>query len=150
MKEKLKLRMASLCARSEQCSADIYTKLCKGGLVAADAKEVLEDLKNQRFVDDARFAAAYARDKVRFSSWGPLKVRAGLTAKRIPSDLIQQAIEAVDANDIHDALMRCARSKARTLNLTDPSDAKKLLQYLAGRGFGYEQCMGALRELRSL
>ena len=147
LKEKLTLRMAGLCARSEQCSADIYTKLCRGGLTADEAREVLEKLKERRFIDDSRFAAAFARDKVRFAGWGPRKVQAALMAKRIPSTLIREALDSLEAADIEEALMKAAHAKARSLDLAERTDARKLLQHLASRGFSPDHCMRALRFL---
>ena len=65
--------MAGLCAKFEQCPYDIMAKLRKFGLTAEDAGEVLDSLREQKFVDEARYARSFARDKVRFSGWGRSK-----------------------------------------------------------------------------
>ena len=79
--------MAGLCAKSEQCPYDIMAKLRKFGLTAEDAGEVLDSLREQKFVDEARYARSFARDKVRFSGWGRNKIRQQLMLKRIPTAL---------------------------------------------------------------
>lgn len=143
------VRMADLCARSEQCEAEILQKLLRLGLGHADAEGVVAELVERRFIDDARYAAAFARDKVRFAGWGRLKIRAALAAKRIPSATVNEAIAAVEAADYDDALMRAARAKARSLDLDDPADRNRLLRHIASRGFEPSKACEALAMLKS-
>ena len=62
-KEKILQALEALCARREYCTSDIYRKVlerCEGDTVMAG--EILESLKADRFVDDARYSAAFARE----------------------------------------------------------------------------------------
>lgn len=145
--EKLRLKMAGLCARSEQCTFDIALKLRRHGLTIAQTNEILAFLRDGRFLDDRRYAAAFAADKVRFSAWGRLKIRMGLRAKRIPDSIIAEAIEKIDEEDYANALMRAARAKAASLTLTDPADKRKLYLHLASRGFESSLIADAVRRL---
>ena len=70
--EQALLRMADLCARSEQCPYDIAKKLRAKALSEADIHKVIDELRRRRFIDERRFAASFARDKVRFAGWGRL------------------------------------------------------------------------------
>ncbi len=148
-KEKLRLRMASLCARSEQCSGDIRRKLLNAGLSAADTEEIIQELKERKFIDDRRFAAAYARDKVVFSAWGRRKIRLNLMARRIGSDLIDYALDSVDAKDYAVAILRAARAKARSLDIEDFNDRQKLMRHLLSRGFETDIASKAVRKLEA-
>ena len=56
-------RMAWLCSRREYCSAAVLGKLRQKGLDDKDAAAVLERLVRERYVDDARYARAFVRDK---------------------------------------------------------------------------------------
>ena len=49
-------RAAALCARSEQSSGDISGKLVKWGLGTVDARQVVDQLIEQGFIDDGRYA----------------------------------------------------------------------------------------------
>ena len=53
------IRMADLCARSEQCSADIEGKLLRLGLSRAQAQKIVGELRDGRFIDDGRYARAF-------------------------------------------------------------------------------------------
>lgn len=133
--EALLKRMAGLCARSEQCSFDISTKLYKAGLPKEKREEILEYLIANRYLDDARYARSFASYKVRFSAWGKRKIRMALAAKRIPTDLISNALEAIDPKDYTEALRRVTEAKKRDMDTSDPQQKAKLFRHLLARGF---------------
>lgn len=144
----LRLRMADLCARSEQCEYDILTKLLRAGAAQSEAAEIIDFLKQRKFLDNARYARAYANDKVRFAGWGRLKIRASLRAKRISDEDISAAMEQIDEEEYCEALMRVARAKAASVNLSDFRSRQKLLRSLASRGFEPSAAIRAIERLR--
>lgn len=133
-----RLRMADLCARSEQCELDIRKKLQRLGQSADTTDSIISFLIENRFLDSRRFAVSFARDKCRFSSWGNNKIRLGLMMKRIPKADIEAALQEIDRADYLDALKRVTLAKARNLDLTG-SDARearlKLYRHILSRGF---------------
>ena len=70
-------RLQAQCSRSEMCSGQVRRRLLrwsvaqqqKGlpGFSDHQVEEIVEALIKERFVDDARFAGAYVRDKARFA-----------------------------------------------------------------------------------
>lgn len=134
-KEDMLLKMAGLCARSEQCEFDIAKKLYAKQLSHADIEWVLTELRDRKFLDNARYAAAYALDKVRFAVWGRLKIRAGLAAKRITGTMADEALEQIDEDDYEAAIERAAKAKAASLDLSKREDRIKLYRHLLSRGF---------------
>lgn len=133
--EALLKRMAGLCAKSEQCTFDISTKLYKAGLPKEKREEIIDYLRANRYLDDARFARSFTSFKVRFAAWGKRKIRMALAAKRIPSSLIADAIDAIDEEDYINALRRVVESKKRDLDITDHQERAKLYSRLIARGF---------------
>ena len=91
--EKELQRLEALCARSEQCESEILGKLRRRGLCASDAARVLESLKSRRFVDNARYASAFVRDKYRFMRWGRRKIAYALSAKGVSQADIEAAMD---------------------------------------------------------
>lgn len=128
-------RMAGLCARSEQCTFDISTKLYKASLPKEKREEIIEYLTANRYIDDARFARSFASYKVRFSAWGKNKIRMALVAKRIKSDLITAAIEAIDEKEYIEALQRVIAAKKKEIDTTEREGRAKLYRSLMARGF---------------
>lgn len=136
--EAMRLRLAGLCARCEQCEYDLRQKIFKAGLSGRDADDIIQYLRANRYLDEHRYAVAYCRDKVRFSGWGRHKIRQGLAAKHVPTEIIREGLDSIDSKDYIDALKRVGIAKARTLNLMMTEDRAKFYRFLASRGFETE------------
>lgn len=146
--EAARMRMADLCARSEQCSWGILEKLRKLGLGMGESRKIVDELTARKFIDDSRYAGSYSRDKLRFSGWGPLKIRAGLYAKRISSAVIDEALGELNDDEVYDVAMKCGQAKSRSLNLALREDCVKLMRHLASRGFSSGVCSRVLHNIR--
>lgn len=151
--EAAEIRMADLCARSEQCEADIRQKLYRLGLSSGEVQAIVTNLKNGGFIDNARFARAFCRDKCRFSLWGRNKIRMALVAKRISAREIAQGLEAIEEKDYYDALRRVGEAKARNLDLNGAEGREnriKLYRHLLARGFESDYAMKEIKRLAAI
>lgn len=144
--EEMLVKMAGLCAGAEQCSSDIYDKVIKKGFSHDAADGIIGYLVKNKYIDDARYARAYAADKVRFSGWGKIKIQMYLKAKKMPDAIISQALEYVDAKDYEESMTKVLAAKARTLDLTDVKERQKLYRHLASRGFETSLIIPAIRD----
>ncbi len=133
--EAMRLRLADLCARSEQCEYDLRQKIYRAGLSTEDSDEIISFLKANRYLDERRFARAYCNDKVKFSGWGVHKIRDGLRAKRVPQDVINEAIEAIDRKEYVNKMKQLGIALARQLDLRDYDEKAKFYRRMASRGF---------------
>jgi len=94
-----------MCARSEHCEWELKEKLKRWMISSADAEEILMVLRKGRFYDDRRFASAYVRDKMLYNRWGRRKIVYGLMAKRIPRELIGEALDEIDEEMYRNVLL---------------------------------------------
>lgn len=148
--EQALIKMADLCARSEQCAFDISRKLRVKGLAGDQIAEIIDYLTEHKFIDSFRFARSFARDKIRFSAWGRIKIRAALIARRIPEAVISQAFAEVDPSDYSDAASRAASSRAASLDLSVYDDRLRLFRYMMSRGFEPDVANREVARLRRL
>lgn len=134
-------RAADLCARCEQCSPDILKKLDSWGINASDSAKIIRRLEELKFLDNLRFAKAYAHDKLHFSGWGRRKIRQGLWAKRLPTDIIDQAFDDIEEEDdeYRAIALRVIKAKIRQLKEWPLSRESKLkvVKFAMTRGFEY-------------
>lgn len=129
-------RAAALCARSEQSSGDIREKLLKWGLVGNDVAMVLQQLVEQGFIDDSRFARAFVKDRFAFNGWGRIKIAHQLRLKGIPADVIDEAMTAIDEDAYRDRLLELLRAKWRAVKDREPRAAwAAMMRFAASRGF---------------
>lgn len=147
------LRMASLCSKSEQAEADICEKLTKLQIKPADILNIINQLKERNFLNNARFAKAYANDKLKFSGWGKKKIHQGLLNKKIASSDIKDALNNLDYQLYLDTIMKVGKTKSRNLNLQLKEDQAKLYRFLTSRGFESDlsiQLIEAFKELKRM
>ena len=127
------------CSRREYCTSDILKKAEKALDGDKDAAEkVLQNLVKEKYVDNLRYASAYAREKSAISGWGEVKIRYMLSAKGIERDVISQALEDVDVQRADNRLVKLLENKYRTLR-EDTQCKLKLLRFALGRGYSYEE-----------
>ncbi|KGN72683.1 recombinase RecX [Porphyromonas gulae] len=150
--EELLNRMQAYCARTEHCRSEVAAKLRQAGADDRMIEQVLQRLVDDRFIDEERFARAYARDKYRFNGWGPKRIALELTKRHIPDSIITSALSDLEEGEdkIEDSLTRLLKRKLRSIKDTDDrSCLHRLVRWAVGRGFEYEQVMKeALRLIR--
>lgn len=137
-------RLQKLCSKAEYCSADIYRKALRdlSGDEAA-AREIVDELIRDKYVDDARYALAFYREKSLIQGWGPVKIRFQLKGKGIPDALIDTAANEIDASKARLRLQKLIDAKRRSLK-GDPQIRLKLLKYGLSRGYEYEEVLSCL------
>lgn len=140
-------RMRRLCSRREYCSADILRKATdalEGD--AAAARKILDELVREKYVDDLRYASAFARDKAAIQGWGPAKIRYMLSSKGVSRDIIGSALGEIDEGKASARLDRLMEAKYRSLK-DDPQCRLKMLRFGLGRGYAYEEVETALKKI---
>ena len=143
--EKALDKMRRLCSRREYCVSDIRTKLMKE--LEGDAQKVetaLNKLIEERYVDDLRYATAYARDKASISGWGATKIRYMLSAKGVAKEVISEALNEVDESKAASRLEKLLEHKYKSLK-DDPQWKIKLLRFALGRGYSYDEVSDQIR-----
>ena len=147
-KEKMLSRLMRLCATRECCESDLRKKLAV--LPDAEAEDVLETLRREGFVDVARYARAFARDKSALQGWGSLKIKLALQRKAIDAHAIDAALEEIDAESARRKCEQVLRLKWDSLRgETDPVRRQaRFFRYALGRGYGYEEIKRIYDHLR--
>lgn len=137
------------CSRREYCSSDVLKKAEKAlGGDRDQAVKILNTLVEERYVDDLRYAEAFARDKSAISGWGEVKIRYMLSAKGIDRDTITRALEGIDAAKADCRLNKLLENKYRSLK-DDPQCRMKLLRFALGRGYSYDEVSSVLPSVMS-
>jgi regulatory protein len=115
--------------------AEVTAHLQRRGTPDGQASAVMERLERAGLIDDAAFASFWVENRERFRPRGPMALRYELRSKGISDEIIEAALDPVDATD---SAYRATERKARQLrNLDQPVFTRKLVEYLARRGFDY-------------
>lgn len=129
-------RLTARCSTTELCLSDIRKKLDATDLTDEEKEGILHRLLDEGYVDEARYARAFVRDKFRFSGWGRIKIAQGLRAKQIATTDIAEALEEIDEDDYRHALREALKAKRHTLRgKTDYETNAKLTRFAMSRGY---------------
>lgn len=130
------LKAQALCASKEVCSYDIREKLKRWEVAASDHEAIIDQLIDQRFIDEERYANSFVHDKFRFDHWGRIKIRYALRMKQLPSYAIEAALAAIDEEQYSESLAQMLASKQRATRAKSPQDLHaKLYRFALSRGF---------------
>lgn len=141
-------RAAALCSRAEHCRSEILAKLAPFGLSPEQTERLLAHLQAEGYLDEARYARAYALDQLRFARWGRLKIRQALRLKKVADPVIREALAAIPEDEYRKTLQTLLDSKRRSLRASSPVEmSAKLLRFAYSRGFEPEiarKCLPSL------
>ena len=133
-------RAEALCAKHEKCSADMHVKLIQWGLSKEDAKVVILKLIKDGFIDDARFAEIFVREKSKFNRWGRLKIMQALRLKGISEKIITEALNQIDIKSEEESLSNLLSKKVKTIKADSDYELKsKLIRFALSRGYKYDE-----------
>lgn len=130
------LKMAHYCAYQERCHYEAKNKLAELGIYYEHADQIIAELITQNYLNEERFAKAFAGGKFRIKKWGRNKIKQELKQKKVSDYCIQQGLKEIDADDYLITLNKEAKEKYQKLkdkNLL--IKANKTAQYLMSRGF---------------
>lgn len=130
--------LSKRCSGRECCLSELRPK----ALTALDgdsarAEEVLSALVKEGFVDESRYAGAFARDKASLAGWGPVKIRRALCAKGIGREAIDAALDSANNPKAEEKLLKLLEARRRSLE-GDPQARLKLIRYALSRGYEYD------------
>jgi regulatory protein len=124
------------CAYQERSQQEVRNKLYEWGLWTAAVENIISKLIEENYLNEERFAKAYARGKFNQKSWGKIKIKQGLQLKNVSSPLIKKALMTIDINDYMATLTRIIEKKANAIPEKNPHKRRyKLQQYALSRGF---------------
>ena len=137
--QQARIKAEKYCAYQERSQLEVKTKLIGMGLTVSETNEILVDLVRDNFINEERFAIAFARGKLKVKKWGTRKIALALKNKGISDSLIQLVLKSIDPDHYLSELRHCIEKKAKTIRENDPwKKAGKLKQYLIGRGYEAE------------
>jgi regulatory protein len=139
------LTLAALCAQAEHCQWEMVEKMRKWEIPEETQARIMERLVKERYVDDERFARAFAKDKVRYNKWGRRKVEQALWQKHIDEDIRKNVLNEIDDEEYLSVLRPLLKQKRKSIKAQNDYELnQKLMRFALGRGFTFDiikQCI---------
>ena len=103
------------CAYQERCHKEVREKLYSFQLYKKDVEQLIAQLIEEDFLNEERFAIAFARGRVNLKKWGKEKIKYELKQKQISDYCIKKALAEINNSDYNKTFESVAAGKLKTL-----------------------------------
>ena len=135
-KEQALQKLKQYCGYQERCHSEVQQKLYDLGVWKSDHDEIIASLIEENYLNEERFAIAFAGGKWRMKHWGRVKIKYELKAKKLSEYCIKKALQQIDEEEYRAVLQKLAAEKYAGLKSEQYLvRKKKTMDYLLNKGF---------------
>jgi regulatory protein len=138
------------CAYQERSHQEVKNKLYEYGLRSADVDEVLSHLITEGFLNEERYAKAFAGGKFRIMKWGKLKIQRELESSGVSPRNIARGLGEISASEYAKTLLSLVKKKSSLL--TEENTFKKknsVARFVIGKGYEPELVWDTINDFMS-
>ena len=142
-------KLQNICSRQEKSPADVVASLKKWDVPREDHQKIISKLKSEQFIDEKRYAIAFARDKIRFDHWGMVKIRIMLHQKGIGREIVEEVLNNIDRDEYRSMIEKELNKKRKSVKGTPYQIWAKLARFGSSKGYemqDMEPFLGSERE----
>lgn len=151
-KEQALQKLRHYCSYQERCHAEVKEKLYSFGLYKQVVEECISQLIEENYLNEERFAVAFAGGKFRIKSWGRKKIQQELKQKKVSEYCIRKALQEIDQGQYLKTLDKLALKKWNSIKgqgITRFVKNQKTTVWLLQRGYEPELIRRAIATLPS-
>ena len=123
-------------SRREYSRRELSGKLLARTFAIEDIETVLDNLEQQGYLNDERFAEMFLRSQISRGN-GPFKIKMALSQKGVDNALISQLFDGANIDWLHNA-DKVRRKHFGEQLPTDHNSLSKQIRYLRNKGFYQE------------
>lgn len=124
------------CAYQERCHKEVRNKLREWKVPVPDRESIIVDLIEGKYLNEERFARAFAGGKFRVKRWGRNKIIRELKFRDISDYCIKKAMEEIPDQDYETVMRELIHKKNATLKDRNIFSRKaKVAKYVIGKGY---------------
>lgn len=127
----IRTKIERYCAYQERCQEEVRRKLSLLGVRGVAAEWMIAELIAGRFINEERFARAFARGKFRINHWGRRKIEAALKAKKLSPACIRLGLGEISESDYRNKLKKLVEKPA----VKHAEDARRRFRQLIAKGY---------------
>lgn len=132
------LKLQQYCVYQDRNHQEVRSKLLKMKIYGDGLEQIMASLIEDDFLNEERFAKAYATGKFRINNWGKIKIKMQLKSKRVSEYCIKVGLNEIDDEEYEEVLKSILIKKANELerkNLNRFQLKSKLYTFAQTRGF---------------
>jgi regulatory protein len=138
-KEQALQKLRHYCGYQERSHSDVKEKLYNLGVWKKEHDEIISTLIEGNYLNEERFAMAFARGKFRMKQWGRVKIKYELKQKQVSDYSIKKAIKQIDEEEYRATLHKLAEERYASLKGEQYLiRKKKTMDHLLQKGYEME------------
>jgi regulatory protein len=143
-----KEKIGHYCAYQERCHQEVRNKLYEYGLHRNDVDQIISELITDGFLNEERFAKAFAGGKFRMKKWGRIKITHALQEKGVSGNCIAIAMREIDDSSYILTLRELLAAKLQLLDAGDDYMVRdRLSKYAIQKGYEPEMVWTEINDL---
>jgi regulatory protein len=147
-KEQALQKLRQYCAYQERSHSEVQQKLYELGIRKQDQDEIISTLIEEDYLNEERFAKAFAGGKFRMKDWGRKKIFYALKEKKVSEYSIKQAMKEIDEEEYLKNLKELVEEKYNSLKEEQYLvRKKKTIDYMLQKGYEFDLVTKAVNEL---
>jgi regulatory protein len=146
--QQAKEKIQGYCAYQERSHLEVRNKLSSYGLYRSETEEIISTLITDGFLNEERFAKAFAGGKFRMKQWGRIKITRALEGKGISKNCIKIGLREIGDDSYLETLRKLLTSRLEKIEDENPfSSREKLSRYAMGKGYEPDLVWNVLHEI---
>ena len=142
-------RLKNYCAIQDRCQWDVIQKMKEWGLLEVTQNHLLEQLIQEKYVDEERYSRSFCRGKFRIKKWGKRKIINELKKKHISDVCITNGLEEINDIEYLEELNNIYLKRKNSIKEKNHFIKKnKIATYLINKGYESNLVWDKLRELK--
>ncbi len=130
------LKISNYCAYQERSHKEVRNKLYEYGLRQNDVEEVISRLITDGYLNEERFAKAFAGGKFRIKKWGRNKIVHELEMLGVTPRCIRTGLQSIDDLDYRKTLKELLKKKlAQTTESNEFKKRDKVARFAIAKGY---------------
>ena len=149
-KEQALQKLKQYCAYQERSHSEVVQKLWDLGVWRSEHDTIIATLIDENYLNEERFAIAFAGGKFRMKDWGRKKIYYALKEKKVSEYNIKRAMKEIDEDTYLKVLRELTEKKYESLKGEQYLvRKKKTIDFLLQRGFENDLITGVLKSIIS-
>lgn len=129
-------KIRNFCSYQERYTLEVEDKLKDWAVQKKKIPPIINQLKKENYLNDERFATAFAGGKFRNNKWGRMKIEFEMSIKGIPDDLIRHALDSIDEKEYQETLQNLILSKKKEIIPSKVLNVReKILNFVSAKGY---------------
>ncbi len=137
------------CAYQERCQQELRDKLYEWGLWPEAIENIIAALIEGNFLNEERYAKAFAGGKFRIKKWGKVRIRLELKRRGLTDYCINKGLSEINSTDYRKTLKKLIEEKKRQYRQHNPITRNyKAVQFAVSKGYEPDLAWEVLRSDR--